>query len=61
MNDSLDILIDASDDNELKAIAFKVKRNERITDEDCLILFEKGSLSVEAKLEYGVYNLKIPF
>ncbi|HTD93784.1 MAG TPA: radical SAM protein, partial [Chitinophagaceae bacterium] len=31
--------------NELAAIADKVRRNERITDEDGLLLFEKGSLS----------------
>jgi len=24
-------------------------------------VFENGSLPVEAKLEYGIYNLKIPF
>lgn len=31
-------------DADLKKIASKVDRNERISDEDCLLLFEKGSL-----------------
>jgi len=32
-------------DQSLKAIAAKVQRKERITDEDALLLFEKGSLA----------------
>jgi len=42
---SIDILIDSVADKGLKTIARKVKNNERITDEEGLLLFEKGSLS----------------
>ena len=45
MTDSIDILIDAAADEELKTIAQKVKNKERITDAECLLLFEKGSLA----------------
>ena len=45
MADSIDILINTTADNGLKSIAQKVKNKERITDEDCLLLFEKGSLA----------------
>ena len=44
MNASIDILIDATVDKGLRSIAEKVKNNERITDEEGLLLFEKGSL-----------------
>lgn len=44
MTQSIDILIDAVTDEGLKAIAKKVKTKERINDEECLLLFEKGSL-----------------
>jgi len=44
MNASIDILIDATVDKGLISIAEKVKNNERITDEEGLLLFEKGSL-----------------
>lgn len=44
MNASIDTLIDFTADAELKRIAQKVKNQERITDEEGLILFEKGSL-----------------
>lgn len=44
MLDSIDILIDNTLDEELKTIAQKVKNKERITDEQGLLLFEKGSL-----------------
>ncbi len=40
----IDVLIDSVTDNELKNIARKVKEEQRITDEECLVLFEKGSL-----------------
>lgn len=40
---SMDILTETTDDG-LKSIALKVKNSERITDEECLLLFEKGSL-----------------
>ncbi len=45
MINSIDILIDAAADEGLKSIAQKVKNKERITDEECLLLFEKGSLA----------------
>jgi aminodeoxyfutalosine synthase len=44
MNVSIDVLIDAAPDSALRSIAQKVKSNNRITDEEGLILFEKGSL-----------------
>ena len=37
-------------DSSLQIIAKKVYNNERITDEDCLILFEKGSLGFTGTL-----------
>lgn len=45
MSSSIDILIDTATDKGLKGIARKVKNSERITDEECLLLFEKGSLA----------------
>jgi aminodeoxyfutalosine synthase len=50
MTGSIDILINASADNGLKSIAQKVKNKERISDEDCLVLFEKGSLAFVGSL-----------
>lgn len=43
MTGSIDILTETTDDG-LKNIALKVKNSKRITDEECLLLFEKGSL-----------------
>ncbi|MEO7044187.1 MAG: aminofutalosine synthase MqnE [Ferruginibacter sp.] len=40
----IDIIISGEKDNALKIIAQKVKDGIRITDEECLLLFEKGSL-----------------
>jgi aminodeoxyfutalosine synthase len=45
MTDTIDILIETVSDNGLKSIARKVKHKERITDDECLLLFEKGSLA----------------
>ncbi|HMG82887.1 MAG TPA: aminofutalosine synthase MqnE [Ferruginibacter sp.] len=45
MSVSIDILIAATADTDLKAIAEKVKQGKRITDEEGVLLFEKGSLS----------------
>ena len=45
MAESIDILINTVADGGLRSIAQKVKQNERITDEECLLLFEKGSLA----------------
>jgi aminodeoxyfutalosine synthase len=50
MNASADTLIEFTTDKDLKRIAEKVKSNERITDEDCLILFERGSLAFTGAL-----------
>jgi aminodeoxyfutalosine synthase len=44
MNTSIDILIATSKDTPLKNIAQKVKDGVRITDDECILLFEKGSL-----------------
>ncbi len=44
MLSSLDILISATQDNGLKNIAQKVKDGVRITEQECELLFEKGSL-----------------
>jgi len=42
---SIDILIDTATGTGLKGIAQKIKNSERITDDECLLLFEKGSLA----------------
>jgi aminodeoxyfutalosine synthase len=44
MNASIDTLINFTTDKDLKAIAEKVKNQQRITDAEGVILFEKGSL-----------------
>ena len=44
MSASIDTLINNTTDTGLKAIAQKVKNSERITDEEGILLFEKGSL-----------------
>lgn len=43
MTGDIDMLIETAVDG-LKNIAQKVKDNQRITDDECLLLFEKGSL-----------------
>ena len=45
MNASIDTLIDFTTDKDLKRIAEKVKLQQRITDEEGIILFKKGSLA----------------
>jgi aminodeoxyfutalosine synthase len=50
MTSSIDILIDNAADEGLKLIAQKVKNKERITDAECLLLFEKGSLGFVGSL-----------
>ena len=45
MSSSIDILINSVPDTGLQIIAQKVKDGKRITDEECLLLFEKGSLA----------------
>src|SRR4051812_36602634 len=49
MADSIDIL-QAAPDKQLHAIAEKVKEGKRITDAECLLLFEKGSLGFVGSL-----------
>ena len=44
MSSVIDSIIASTPDTSLRAIAQKVKQAERITDEECLLLFEKGSL-----------------
>ena len=45
MNSSIDILIESTTNAGLKAIAEKVKQQQRITDAEGVLLFEKGDLS----------------
>jgi aminodeoxyfutalosine synthase len=45
MKSSIDTLISATKDAGLKAIAEKIKNQQRITKEEGILLFEKGSLS----------------
>ena len=45
MNSSIDTLIISTTDSDLKNIAQKVKDGIRITDEEGILLFEKGSLA----------------
>ncbi|MFN8252579.1 MAG: aminofutalosine synthase MqnE [Ferruginibacter sp.] len=47
---TIDSLIANTTDTQLKNIAQKVKEAQRITDEECLALFEKGSLSFVGSL-----------
>jgi aminodeoxyfutalosine synthase len=44
MSVSIDILIATTNDKDLKVIAEKVKEGKRITDQEGILLFEKGSL-----------------
>ena len=50
MTASIDTLINFTTDKDLKSIAEKVKRQQRITDEEGIILFEKGSLAFVGSL-----------
>ncbi len=45
MQENIDILIQNTPDKALSDIAKKVKENARITDSECLILFEKADLA----------------
>jgi aminodeoxyfutalosine synthase len=45
MSVSIDVLVNNTSDTSLKSIAQKVKAGTRITDEECLVLFEKGNLA----------------
>ena len=44
MSASIDTLINFTKDSSLKNIAEKVKNGERISDDECMVLFEKGDL-----------------
>jgi len=44
MNATIDTLVELTTDKDLQRIAEKVKLQQRITDEEGLVLFEKGSL-----------------
>src|SRR6476660_7938573 len=50
MAGTIDITIHAAGDEQLKGIAEKVQKGIRISDEDCLVLFEKGSLGFVGSL-----------
>jgi aminodeoxyfutalosine synthase len=50
MSISIDILINNTTGTALKNIAQKVKDGQRITDEECLTLFEKGDLAFAGAL-----------
>ena len=45
MSAGIDLLIESTSDIDLKEIAKKVKSGIRITDEECLTLFQKGELA----------------
>ncbi len=45
MPTSIDILLQSTGDTALQSIAEKVKNGNRISDKDCITLFEKGSLA----------------
>lgn len=54
----IDEIIEQTTDQELKTIAQKIKRNERITEAEGLMLFEKGELSFVGSLaNYVAQNL----
>ena len=50
MTTSIDTLISLNTGTDLEIIARKVKNNERISDEECILLFEKGSLAFVGSL-----------
>lgn len=50
MAGSIDICVQAAGDEQLKLIAEKVQKGIRISDEECLVLFERGSLAFVAAL-----------
>lgn len=58
MNNSIDTLINYTVDTDLKNIAEKVKQQIRITDEEGMQLFEKGSLAFVGSLANYIRELK---
>ncbi|HMW26005.1 MAG TPA: CofH family radical SAM protein, partial [Ferruginibacter sp.] len=58
MSSSINTLIETALDPNLAAIARKVQNQERITDEECLLLFEKGSLAFVGALANSIREKK---
>lgn len=58
MSTSIDTLINITADTDLKNIAQKIKQQTRITDEDGMLLFEKGTLSFVGALANFIRELK---
>ena len=58
MSSSINTLIETAPDPNLAAIARKVQNQERITDEECLLLFEKGSLAFVGALSNSIREKK---
>ncbi|MBL7693396.1 MAG: aminofutalosine synthase MqnE [Ferruginibacter sp.] len=58
MSSSINTLIETAPDPNLAAIARKVQNQERITDEECLLLFEKGSLAFVGALANSIREKK---
>ena len=58
MSSSIDTLISSTEDPGLKTIAQKVKNEERITDDECMQLFEKGSLAFVGSLANHIREKK---
>ena len=50
MNSIIETLIETEPDEQLKNIAVKVKNGQRISDEECLTLFDKASLGFAGSL-----------
>ena len=50
MSAGIDVLIESTSEKELKEIAQKVKSGTRISDEECLTLFQKGELAFVGSL-----------
>ena len=58
MTTSIDLLLTPSISPALAAIAEKVKKEQRITDEECLLLFNEGSLSFVGSLANHIRERK---
>ena len=58
MFSSINALVETAPDPNLAAIARKVQNQERITDEECLLLFEKGSLAFVGALANSIREKK---
>jgi aminodeoxyfutalosine synthase len=50
MSAGIDLIIESTSDKDLKEIAQKVKTGSRISDEECLTLFQKGELAFVGSL-----------